>query len=1039
MSVSYRPSVATIPRDPSSGFEFRVASQRVSPAGFSETRNANLFSLGAAAKRTGLTATSTLDIQDTPLSGALQGVGFRGSEAVRIQNGDCYGYSDSTDRWFRTGSWMPLVTAENSLLTTATSFFSGDFAELDQYRVFSWVELDASNTFNVFFAVSTTDGTQVVAPFTLASSAVNQLVQPRSVSCGNWVAITFWSDADLLSVYRWQPDKPTQLSAPITLSAERNYDLLGVPSRSQLWVARPIPATDSQLTEIRPDLSVDRDRVLPGVAQATLAIDRIDSTQEIVLGSLASGTGLSAAQWYDDSLGLINTYAIGVASARITVAITSPTEAYLFTERLTGTTFGIEPSVLDRNGVAITPVTVNRGFGVGLAGKAIAIDGEAYVLVIFLNDQTVTPTLDGDPNQTVYFAYRGRDLAVVSRGWNSQRAAQWGGEPVGAPETNLVGAVVRETGWTWPTLVRNKFGNPTSSSPLASLATGRISQGEFVHDVVNARAKLLRAGGIATWAVGGYLRGYDGRRTFSVDYHTQPVIVSTTTNPGGGSIAVGTYLYAINYSWRDQQGRRYRSTTATTTVVVGAGNASVDLEVQTIRVAERTDIRIEAWRTRAGESSPAFLTSDIGDPTLNDLVAQTVTFTDVQSDAQIEDNEELDQSPIGARIPFEPVPATGFAALAGDRVWFRNPQRPQQAFGSQRFIGNEGITLSSLIYVNLDTEEEFVALADQDGTFFGLSRTKVSVWGGRGPDNNLNGRAFSEPVAFPSAEGCNLLGGIERGANGLIYSTRTGPVPLNRDQSAGGPADPVAELYEFTNQRVVDIVHFQQGHELWVLDDGDRSVEPERGTLTWSTQTRRWTQQTLLQAVGAAASNDGQFAIADTSGRVLLRKEGEFSTGGIATPLILTPGWQRPQGNMLAPYSLQAIGLVLIYFSPHVLAVDVLADDDLSNVIASVTIEPNRDEIRVGTQWGDVEPFATWGATSAAKFGYIGRPGRRYTAKIQFRGTHVSSVTCRMRDQDGCGQAWGYVQIVTSWTPRQAMDKTDILNDKTRTYTIDTI
>lgn len=1040
--------------DPLVGFEFRRGPQRTQQKALLELRNGDTFGQQSLIKRKGYRGTSNQSVsEEISLEGQLQGAGYRLDELFRIQNDDVWGYVEPSDAWRQAGAWPVVLTQEPTRLTQPKTIRTASFAEQGDYRVLVWQELvgDPTNpdALQIWFSVQDFNGTTIQLP-SLVASAATLLTQPRAVACGKWIAVTYFDDnASNVVIRRWQPESPLTLSAPITLSTAVGYDLLGVPDRNQLWVARPIIAMQmQQLTEVRADLTIDRDRALPGLANTTvLAVDRLSATQEILVGAL-NNVSASEAKWYDDALSTINSYAPLVTSVRVTVVITDSTTGYLFTERVTNAPTdpepGVEVSQLDRNGAAITPTGINLGFALGLAGRAVARNGDAFVLCIYPNHvldmaAMYQDTIGGLQSDTSYFVIRGRDRAVVSRGGVAGQATTWGGRFT-VEEINLMDHVERTTGFAWSVTIRTAF-RPRTTAELAPggfETLGAEVIAEIDHDFENAQARTADGFRLASWALGGFFRSYDGRRTFETDFHLPPNIETTTDSAAPDAIPPGDYVYAVTYFWRDQNGRRYRSLVGTKQHTV-AVLANVEVVIRNLRITERDDIQLEVWRTTIGTSTPFFLLTNPGNPVINDRAAFTTLFVDTNLDTAITSNEQLLLEPaaVPGILSHDILQVSGFAALAGDRLWARSTTNPCRLFASLLPATKEGPAWNSTIFNDLDTQEEARVILAQDRSLIAISQRFVSTFTGRGQDNAGLGPPFQLPAQVPTTEGSALNGVATIGAIGLMYATTDGPAMVSRDQTSQSPTGQIAELYRDTAQEIVEIVHLPRESELWVFDSNDIAVETLTGTLSFSTQTYRWSQHTQLQAVGAATSINGAFAIARTDGDIVIRDPSTCLTAGERTPLIITPAWQRPQQNMLAPYSCAAIGLTLLFFEDHRLRIDVLANDDIDNIVGTVTVDADRGGLRTFTAWADVVPAALW--ADFTEWGTDGgNTGKAYYVKLQFGELHCSSITVRMQDDPGDTKGYGYVQMVTRFEPRESVDGIDVL-DARRSYPVNLV
>jgi hypothetical protein len=141
---------------------------------------------------------------------------------------------------------------------------------------------------------------------------------------------------------------------------------------------------------------------------------------------------------------------------------------------------------------------------------------------------------------------------------------------------------------------------------------------------------------------GGVLQMYDGQNVCEHGFLVYPYRVGTATAGSGGSLSAGTYGYIATYEWMDGQGQLHRSAPSAAVSVTAVANDTVNVTVPTLLLTAKTGVKIQIWRTQVNGTVYYQITNFNASGSLfNSTSANTVTWSDTQSDAAISVNPQL--------------------------------------------------------------------------------------------------------------------------------------------------------------------------------------------------------------------------------------------------------------------------------------------------------------------------------------------------------------------------------------------------------------
>lgn len=370
--------------------------------------------------------------------------------------------------------------------------------------------------------------------------------------------------------------------------------------------------------------------------------------------------------------------------------------------------------------------------------------------------------------------------------------------------------------------------------------------------------------GVVVSAHAGYPRMYDGKNINEHDWHLLPQIRSLTAGGIGSLTAGSTYGIAVTFEWVDLQGQLYRSQPDFDSIVLGAGQDSIAVEIFVNHHSERRGVEAVVWRTEAnGEIYYRDNSIDIGPDNASGLEFVTSTLT--QSDANIIDNEQLIADYIGG----SQAPITGFIGEAGGRLWGRNPRINTIAQHSLLEEPALGVGRSWDISGVVETMRQLTAVGEVEGNPVFFDKNGITALFGEGP-NNVGEGVYPAVRKVPVEVGCTGQETICITKYGLIFGSLNGVRLLSTNLSVQDISEKIERFYEIDGARVVAAAYDPARGEVVILDDGPVD-STNRRTLRYHFNSQRWSSDSNRRGRALSLAKDGRYAILTIDGRVLIQ------------------------------------------------------------------------------------------------------------------------------------------------------------------------
>jgi len=348
---------------------------------------------------------------------------------------------------------------------------------------------------------------------------------------------------------------------------------------------------------------------------------------------------------------------------------------------------------------------------------------------------------------------------------------------------------------------------------------------------------------------GGYLKQYDGTDTvFEQGFHLYPEVpTNVITKPGGAAVADGTYSYLVCWEWTDNQGQLHRSTPSLPLAVTNSGGPSTNtLTIRCLPITNkatrfsdtRTAVVAAVYRTLTGGTTYYRVNQLVSEYVYNDATAQSITYVDNKTDANISSNSLLyTTGNVFANIS---LPATNLLAVGKNRVIVAGTDtEPNRVYFSKE--KEEGIAIefsAELSFIVDSLGGDITALAAIDDKIIIFKKSLIFYVSGAGPDKVGNG-SFSIPQLVATDCGCIYPQSIVLTGVGLMFQSQKGIYQIDRQLQVkyiGQPLDAITTDVTTTFQ-ITSAVNLPDKNQVVFTDTNSRGYVYDTYFDKWYTAT----------------------------------------------------------------------------------------------------------------------------------------------------------------------------------------------------------
>lgn len=554
-----------------------------------------------------------------------------------------------------------------------------------------------------------------------------------------------------------------------------------------------------------------------------------------------------------------------------------------------------EISKVDETG-AVVVERIQRGLGI--MSKPFLVDDEAFAVLV--HDTTYFNT---------YVTIRLKDSFPVGRHLPGAAA----GVP---PRAHLASAHVDGD--------RVRVALPSRDRLISETGSQFAETGLRELDLVFGFSHQTSALGRGLYMAGACPLHYDGRAWTEQGFHFGPELISTAVASGGSLTSSTTYLYRVWYEWTDAQGEVHRGPTSIgTTVTMGASDTKVTLTLPTLRLTEKSTVRICVGRSKAadtGDDAEMWRVSSL-DPTsaqyvANDKTVDAVTFVDTMSDATLEQQEPV--YTVGGVLSNDPIPMGSVIARGKNRLFATDASDGNAIRYSQELEEGYGAEFAPELKLSVDAYGgDVTALAVQDDRVIVFKENAIYMFAGDGPTitGDIAQGGFSRPQLVTSDVGCLYPESVSLTPNGYVFQSRKGVHMIGRDGSVQYVG---AAVEAYNGQRFRSAAGLpDRTAVVFLADDGS--------TLLYDYFYGQWSRFSNHLGYSAAIVED-RYHYLRLDGRVFRETPGQYSDAGQRIPIRFETAWIKLQAHLQGFARFWALHLLGTWLSPHQLGVSYRTD-----------------------------------------------------------------------------------------------------------------
>ena len=897
------------------GVETKMDSKAVPGVRLLGLENAVFHRAGSIKKRNGYQTQSREIDGDSALVEGARKLAARGDELLQFTQDRCYSKQTGAAQWSDMGAMICAVGHDEPIVHTGSQQSMPDHATANGVTALAWEDSRGGVWWTVRDATS---GAVYRAP----EQADADGQRPRCVVAGDAIHIYYAVPAQrAVMVLVVNTSAPSATVVPDILvgdlsSANPVYDAVpttraGAPAL-MVWYEHAttnfrigyVDAAGALGSPASGHPSVLRvAAVLSATAPIALSwVDGGGSGDGVFVGAV--NAALNAKVWLTNGdLGAPLSAVVYATTSvsRIAMATTSEAVTWLAFEEAGLGDASTRYCVVNSIDLTATLGTQRTLRSVGLAARGFVANDDAFA--VFVHDTTYF---------NVYLTLRLSDFFPAGR--------HLPGSATGAPSRTHLSSV-HVAGEVATLALPYKTRLESENSDKFTEAGLRLVTMDFDSDDSHQHAQLARG----LYVAGACPLHYDGYRWTEHGFHVGPEAIDSTKLNAGNLTQSGTYEYIVWYEWTDAQGEVHRGPTSVPHVVeLGAADDEVELSIPTLRVTQKTNVRICVARSLDGDASTYYRVSSL-DPTTdgdvngyitNDPTVDAIVWVDRMSDEDIALEEQA--YTVGGILSNDPAPVGSHIAAGKNRLFYTDAQNGSVVRFSQRIATGFAAELAPELQHDVDPAGgDITALATMDDVIYVFKASAIFAFNGDGPFENGSSSSsfvgeggtiagFSSPQLITSDVGCTDPSSIVLTPHGLMFKSAKGIRLITRAREIVPVGDPVEAYNAFTVRRA-NVMPDRTA--VLFLTDGDRSLYFDYDSKQWSTFTNH--------AGYDAAVVGGVYHYLRTDGTVFKETPGEYLDGTSRITLRLETAWLHLLEHLQGFQRFWKLLLLGTWASPH--------------------------------------------------------------------------------------------------------------------------
>lgn len=860
-----------------------------------------------------------------------------------------YSYSKTAAGWLDRGNIETIYPTSQTVIRNDHQQSNVDGVHVEGIEIFAWQDSRGGVRTSV---IDRSANTKIVHDVEVSATGIN----PRVVNIGNTGFILYIDGTDIK--YRKINSANGQLESENTITSTLNasnkiYDAVTIANRIFIgWCSSS--SSDLQLTTLT-DADVVGSTITVTGETPTVALElSTDSASRVVI-SYYDGTDVKVT---------VRSFTLGVAivsptSVETIANITNVTTTslngtfYTFYEQSASNTYDHRVRKNSWNLAASIGTADDHARSLGLAARAFSYNSDIYTVCV--HESTL---------QSTYF--------VIDLDKNL----------IGRVAANLAGGLISDTPlpaisqitstqflFTSQIKGRNVLDDGTFFSLLGVNSTELDFSTAFPNQAALQGDNLLIAGGI--------LKQYDGANIVEHGFLLFPEnLTDGGTATTGGSLTDGTRQYSAVYRWTDNKGLEHLSAPSIPIEITLSGGTSTqtqDITIPTLRLTQKQNVVIDLYRTESNATLFYKVTS-ISSPEYNDPTVDSITITDITSDANLISGELLYTT--GGVLDNIAAPASQIAEEFKNRVVLAGLDNPNKIVYSKIKTEGRPIEFNDTLQILLNDEGgEITAVKTVDDKMIVFKRSNMYSISGDGPNNLGEQDNFTEPELIASDIGCVNARSLVLTPLGIMFQSLKGIYLLTKGLGLNYIGAPVEA---FNAETVTSAVVVGDRNQV-------RFTTQNSDCLVYNYEVNKWSSFTNHRGISAVEVED-QYYYLRPDNKIYREDRTSFTDAGSPIKMAIETDWMNFAGvqGFQRAYRMMLLGE---YKSPHKLKLEAAYNFNPAFIQEKIV---DFSEIVSDSKYGSESPYGTGSP--------YGGNGNVYQIRFDFKKQKCQTIKVRIEE-----------------------------------------
>jgi hypothetical protein len=937
----------TIPIPLVEGVETKIDENQKTIGSIRILENVEFEDPGKYVKRTGYDCISVDILGSSSITDPRKITTYK-NELCVANDTNLYSYSDSTNKWTNKGTISNIFPTSTPIVRNNYQQYNLASGHKNDIQVYAWQDTRGGIRITMIDAATENE---LISDVEITASGTVPSIEITEATC-----YIFFIDGSSIKFRKIDIANPTEIESEVTIiNADLNagnkiYDTCQVNNR--VFIAYYSAAADLKYFYL-----LDDDTLSAGVTDAeapSTALTLNPDYQGRIGVSFYNGTEVKCA---------VKNFSLSanIVPYNVVETVANITRTTMSTEDGTTYTVFYEQSAASASNHLIRSNTVTTASVIGTASVFKRSCG--IIANAFTHDQKIyLPTIHASSLQSTIFILN-KDSEVVSKISYSVSG--------GLLSTYKLSKVtsISTSKYLLTSQIKNR--NISEDNTLFSLLGVNSTSLDFDNSVKYDNARL----GTNLHFAGGIIQAYDGKEIVEHGFHIFPEgLVNSATATIGGNMSDGTYQYAAVYSWIDNKGNEHRSAPSEfleVTLSGGTATQTVDIQIPTLRITEKSNAVIELYRSEANGTVLYKVTSTTS-PVYNDTTIDTVTIQDTLADLTILSNELIYTT--GGELDNIAAPAASIIETFQNRIILAGLENKNSIQYSKIQQPGKPVQFNDTLIQQVNSRGgDITAVAALDDKLIIFKETAIYYMSGDGPNNLGEQNTFIEPELISSDVGCKTQNSIVRIPSGIMFQSEKGIYLIDRSLNTTYIGAPVEDYNDLTIKSASFIPNKNQVR--FLTDDQ---------CLSYNYLVNKWVLFTNHQGISSTVLGNDYYYIRETND--IFKSATHFTDNGSPILIALETAWISAGGVQGFARIYRAL-ILGEYKSPHKIKLK-LAYNYLDAFTQESLIDTS--DFTATTVYGGDSPYGSGSP--------YGGTGNQYQMRIDMKQQKCQSIKLRLEE-----------------------------------------